>query len=264
YEEIDEGYVAFGGNPKGRKITSKCTIRTDYEEIDEGYVAFGGNPKGGKITSKCTIRTDNRVHKGKIDKTLFIRKYKDDILLVQVYVDEIIVVSTKKELCNAFEKMMHEKFQMSSMGELTFFIRFQVKQKQDRIFISQDKYIAEILKKYGLLEVKNASLLMETQKPLLKDKDGEEVNVHMYRSMIGSLMYLTSSRLDIMFAVCACARYQVNPKVSHLHVVKRIFKYLKGQPKFGFWYPKYSPFDLVAYTDSDYAKESLDIKSTTR
>ncbi|GKC73739.1 hypothetical protein Tco_1119622, partial [Tanacetum coccineum] len=85
----------------------------------------------------------------------------------------------------------------------------------------------------------------------------------MYRSMIGSLMYLTSSRPDIMFAVCACARYQVNPKVSHLHVVKRIFRYLKGQPKLGLWYPKDSPFDLVAYTDSDYAGASLDRKFTT-
>ncbi|GJT75842.1 hypothetical protein Tco_1042567 [Tanacetum coccineum] len=102
---------------------------------------------------------------------------------------------------------------------------------------------------------------METQKPLLKDEDGEEVDVHMYRSMIGSLMYLTSSRPDIMFAMCACARYQVNPKVSHLHAVKRIFRYLKGQPKLGLWYLKDSPFDLVAYTDSDYAGASLDRKS---
>ncbi|GJV46476.1 hypothetical protein Tco_1431012 [Tanacetum coccineum] len=105
---------------------------------------------------------------------------------------------------------------------------------------------------------------MKTQKSLLKDEDGEEVVVHMYRSMIGSLMYLTSSRPDIMFVVCACARYQVNPKVSHLHDVKRIFRYLKGQPKLGLWYPKDSLFDLVAYTDSDYARASLDMKSTTR
>ncbi|GKF86481.1 hypothetical protein Tco_0254308 [Tanacetum coccineum] len=90
---------------------------------------------------------------------------------------------------------------------------------------------------------------MKTQKPLLKDKNGEVVDVHIYRSMIGSLMYLTSSRPDIMFAVCACARYQVNPKVSHLHAVKRIFRYLKGQPKLGLWFPKDSPFNLVAYTD---------------
>ncbi|GJS77082.1 ribonuclease H-like domain-containing protein [Tanacetum coccineum] len=115
----------------------------------------------------------------------------------------------------------------------------------------------------GITKVKNARTPMEIQKPLLKDEDGEEVDVHMYRSMIGSLMYLTSSRPDIMFAVCACARYQVNPKVSHLHAVKRIFKYLKGQPKLGLWYPKDYPFDLVAYTDSDYVGASLDRKSTT-
>ncbi|GJS57979.1 putative ribonuclease H-like domain-containing protein [Tanacetum coccineum] len=209
-----------------------------------------------------TYLLDNEFQRGKIDKTLFIKRYKGDILLVQVYVDDIIFGSTKKELCNAFEKLMHEKFQMSSMGELTFFLGLQVQQKKDGIFISQDKYVGEILKKFGFIEVKTASTPMETQKPLLKDEDGEEVDVHMYRSMIGSLMYLTSSRPDIMFAVCACARYQVNPKVSHLHAVKRIFRYLKGQPKLGLWYPKDSPFDLVAYTDSDYAGASLDRKST--
>nr|GEX75925.1 hypothetical protein [Tanacetum cinerariifolium] len=201
-------------------------------------------------------------HRGKIDKTVFIRRQKDDILLVQVYVDDIIFGSTKKELCNAFEKMMHEKFQMSSMREHTFFLGSQVKQKQDGIFISQDKYVVKILKKYGFSEVKNASTPMKTQKPLLKGKDREEVDVHMYRSMIGSLMYLISSRPDIMFAVCACARYQVNLKVSHIHAVKRIFRYLKSQPKFGLWYPKDYPFDLVAYTDSDYVRASLDRKST--
>nr|GFB73491.1 ribonuclease H-like domain, reverse transcriptase, RNA-dependent DNA polymerase [Tanacetum cinerariifolium] len=114
------------------------------------------------------------------------------------------------------------------------------------------------------LDVKKASTPMETSKPLLKNEDGEEVDVHLYRSIIGSIMYLTSSRPDIIFAVCACARYQVTPKVSHLHAVQRIFRYLKGQPKLGVWYPKDSPFDLVAYTDSDYAGASLDRKSTIR
>ncbi|GKA05750.1 putative ribonuclease H-like domain-containing protein [Tanacetum coccineum] len=209
-----------------------------------------------------TYLLDNEFQRGKIDKTLFIKRYKGDILLVQVYVDDIIFGLTKKELCNAFEKFMHEKFQMSSMGELTFFLGLQVQQKKDGIFISQDKYVDEILKKFRFTKVKTASTPIETQKPLLKDEDGEEVDVHMYRSMIGSLMYLTSSRPDIMFVVCACARYQVNPKVSHLHAVKRIFRYLKGQPKLGLWYPKDSPFDLVAYTDSDYARASLDRKST--
>ncbi|GJT76363.1 putative ribonuclease H-like domain-containing protein [Tanacetum coccineum] len=195
---------------------------------------------------------------GKIEEEVYVCQppgFEDPDFLDRVYkvekalYDDIIFGSTKKSLCTEFEKMMHKKFQMSSMGELTFFLRLQVKQKEDEIFISQDKYVTEILKKFGFTDVKTASTPMETQKPLLKDEDGEEVDVHLYRSMIGSLMYLTSSRPDIMFAVCACARYQVNPKMSHLHAVKRIFRYLKGQPKLGLWYPKDSPFDLVAYTD---------------
>nr|GEX38240.1 hypothetical protein [Tanacetum cinerariifolium] len=115
-----------------------------------------------------------------------------------------------------------------------------------------DKYVAEILRKFRLIEGKSASTPIDTEKPLLKDPDGEDVDVHTYRSMIGSLMYLTSSRPDIMFAVCACARFQVTPKASHLHVGKRIFRYLKGKPNLGLWYPKNSPFDLVAYSDNDY------------
>ncbi|GJT59443.1 putative ribonuclease H-like domain-containing protein [Tanacetum coccineum] len=179
------------------------------------------------------------------------------------YSDDIIFGSTKKSLCTDFEKMMHKKFQMSSLGKLTFFLGLQVKQKEDGIFISQDKYVNEILNQFGFSDVKTAKTPMETQKALLKDADGKDVDEHLYRSMIGSLMYLTSSRPDIMFAVCACVRFQVNPKVSHLHVMKRIFRYLKGQPKLGFWYPKDSPFDLVAYTNSDYAGASLDRKSIT-
>ncbi|GKE30265.1 putative ribonuclease H-like domain-containing protein, partial [Tanacetum coccineum] len=167
-----------------------------------------------------TYLLDNGFQRGKINKTLFIRRDKGDILTAS-------------------------------------------KAEEDEIFISQEKYVIEILKKFGFSDVKTASTPMETQKSLLKDEDGEEVDVHLYRSMIGSLMYLIYSRHDIMFAVCACARYQVNLKVSHLHAMKRIFRYLKSQPKLGLWYPKDSPFDLVAYTDSNYAGVSMDRKSTT-
>ncbi|GJX02723.1 putative ribonuclease H-like domain-containing protein [Tanacetum coccineum] len=200
---------------------------------------------------------------GKIDQTLFIKKQKGDILLVQVYVDDIIFGSTNKDMCTAFEKLMKDKFQMSSMGELTFFLRLQVQQKEDEIFISQDKYVAEILKKFNYTDVKSASTLVDLEKPLVKDGDADDVDVHLYRSMIGSLMYLTASRPDIMFAVCACARFQVTPKTSHLLAVKRIFRYLKGKPTLGLWYSRDSPFELVAYTDSDYARATQDRKSTT-
>ncbi|GJU11183.1 ribonuclease H-like domain-containing protein [Tanacetum coccineum] len=172
--------------------------------------------------------------RGTIDKTLFIKKDRNDII-----------------------------FQMSSMGELTFFLGLQVQQKEDGIFISQDKYVAEILKKFDFASVKTVSTPFETQKPLTKDEEVADVDVHLYRSMIGSLMYLTASRPDIMYAVCACFRFQLTPKTSHLHAVRRIFRYLKGKPKLGLWYPRVSPFDLEANSDSDHAGANLDRKSTT-
>nr|GEW68282.1 hypothetical protein [Tanacetum cinerariifolium] len=159
---------------------------------------------------------ENGFQKGKIDQTLFIKKQKGDSLLVQVYVDDIIFGSTNKALCKAFEKLMKDKFQMSSMEELTFFLGLQVKQKDNGVFISQDKYVAKILRKFGLTYGKSASTPIDTKKPLLKDPD-----------------------------------------------VKRLFRYLKGKPHLGLWYPKDSPFNLVAYSNSDYARASLDRKSTT-
>nr|GEV53557.1 hypothetical protein [Tanacetum cinerariifolium] len=168
-----------------------------------------------------TYLLENRFRRGTIDKTLFIKKDKDDILLVQV------------------------------------------KKKDDEIFISQDKYVADILKKFDFITVKTTSTLMEPNKALIKDAEAKNVDVHLYRLMIGSLMYLTASRPDIMFVVCACARFQVTPKTSHLHAVKRILRYLKGQPKLGLWYPRDLPFDLEAYSNSDYARAILDRKSTT-
>ncbi|GKA62675.1 putative ribonuclease H-like domain-containing protein [Tanacetum coccineum] len=143
-------------------------------------------------------------------------KEKGDILLVQVYIDDIIFGSTKKSLCVEFEQMMHKRslfikkdkgdilFQMSSMGELTFFLGLQVQQKEDGIFISQDKYVVDIFKKFDFTTVKAASTLIETNKALNKDEEAEDVDVHLYRSMIRSLMYLTASRPDIIFVIiCA-------------------------------------------------------------
>ncbi|GJW13217.1 putative ribonuclease H-like domain-containing protein [Tanacetum coccineum] len=148
-------------------------------------------------------------------------------------------------------------------GKLTFFLGLEVKQKPVGIFISQDKYVADILKKFDFWSIRTATTAIESNKPLVKDKYGEDVNVHVFRSMIGSLMYLTASRPDIIFAVCACARFQVTPKALHLNAVKRIFRYLKHQPKLGLWYLRDLPFKLEAFSDSDYRGASLDRKSTT-
>ncbi|GJS43713.1 putative ribonuclease H-like domain-containing protein [Tanacetum coccineum] len=160
--------------------------------------------------------------------------------------------------------MLVQEFKMSSMGcELTFFLGLQVKQTTAGIFLSQDKYVKDILNKFDFRTIKPASTPIEAHKSLGKDEEGEDVDVHLYRSMIGCLMYLTASRPDIMFAVCLCARFQVTPKVSHLHAVKRIFRYLKHQPKLGLWYPKDSPFHLEAFSDSDYAGDNHDRRSTS-
>ncbi|GJY06222.1 putative ribonuclease H-like domain-containing protein [Tanacetum coccineum] len=179
-----------------------------------------------------TFLLKNGYRRGIIDKTLFLKKDKHDIILVQVYVDDIIFGSTKKSWCDEFEALMKSRFQMSSMGELTFFLGLQVKQKPDGIFISQDKYVAEILKKFDFANVKTASTPIETQKPLVKDEEANDVDVHLYR-------------------------FQVTPKSSHLSAVKRIFRYLKGKPKLGLWYPRVSSFvwnhtQLVDYAGANY------------
>nr|GEU59774.1 uncharacterized mitochondrial protein AtMg00810-like [Tanacetum cinerariifolium] len=163
----------------------------------------------------------NGFQRGTIDQTLFIRKHIGDFRHVQVYVDDISFGSSNPQLCREFEALMHEKFQMSAMGKLNFFLGLQVLQKKDGIFLSQDKYIGDILRKFRYSDVRSANTPMDKENPWGKDRTGKNVDLYLYRSMIGSLMYLTASRLDIMFAVCACARHQVTPKECHLHAVKR-------------------------------------------
>ncbi|GKC83573.1 putative ribonuclease H-like domain-containing protein [Tanacetum coccineum] len=145
----------------------------------------------------------------------------------------------------------------------TFLLKHNYRRGVDGIFISQDKYVQDMLKKFDVESVRTATTSYEASKPKSKDEPDDAVNVHLYRSMIGSLMYLTASRPDIMFAVSACSRHQVTPLTSNLNAVKKIFKYLKGQPKLGLWYPRDSPFVLEAYSDSDYAGSHGDRKSTT-
>nr|GEV77711.1 hypothetical protein [Tanacetum cinerariifolium] len=207
---------------------------------------------------------ENGFQRGKIDQTLFIKKQKglqvkqkqDGIFISQdKYVAEILRNFGLTDGKSASTPIDTEKPLLKDPNGLS--------RSKKEIFCCQDKYVAEILRKFRLTKGKSASTPIDTEKPFLKDPDGEDVDVHTYRSMIGSLMYLTSSRPEIMFSVCACACFQVTPKASHLHAVKRIFRYHKGKPHLGLWYSKDSPFDLVAYSDNDYAGASLNRKSTT-
>nr|GEZ59049.1 retrovirus-related Pol polyprotein from transposon TNT 1-94 [Tanacetum cinerariifolium] len=281
----------------------------------------------------------NHFIKGTIDPKLFIRRFVDDFLVVQVYVDDIIFGSTHPRYTQLFFDLMKSRFKMSMMGEIKVFLGLQVNQSPCSIFLNQSNYVLEILKKYEIESCDPIGTLMEIKDKLDLDQNGTPVDATKYHSMIGALMYLTSSRPDIVHATCLCARYQAKPTEKHLKKLmkdkfqmssigeltfflglqvkqkndgifisqdkyvaeilrkfglteeksastpidtekpllkdpdgedvdvhtysKRIFRYLKGKPHLGLWYPKDLPFNLVAYSDSDYAGASLNRKSTT-
>ncbi|GJZ79791.1 retrovirus-related pol polyprotein from transposon TNT 1-94 [Tanacetum coccineum] len=197
-----------------------------------------------------------------IDLTLFTRRHGEDILLVQVYVDDIIFGSTNPDFSKRFANLMKNNFEMSMMGELKFFLGLQVHQSPRGIFISQSQYAIELLKKHGLDECVSMSTPMATER-LDADLQGTPTDQTTYRRMIGGLMYLTASRPDIAFATFVCARYQARPTVKHLKEVKRIFRYLRQSYNMGLWYPKDSGFELIAYSDADHAGCKDDCKSTS-
>ncbi|GJX80265.1 retrovirus-related pol polyprotein from transposon TNT 1-94, partial [Tanacetum coccineum] len=191
--------------------------------------------------------------KGVVDPTLFIRKTGKHTLHVQIYVDDIIFASTDPKDCDRFSNEMSSKFQMSMMGQISFFLGLQISQNPRGIFINQSKYANEILKKFDLHKSDPVDTPMVERTKLDEDLSGTPVDQTKYRSMIGSLMYLTASRPDLVFAVCMCARYQSRPTKKHLEAVKRVFRYLQGTINMGLWYPKYTTRALTAYTDADHA-----------
>jgi hypothetical protein len=200
---------------------------------------------------------------GVIDPTLFTKKVGGNLFICQLYVDDIIFGSTNNAFNDEFAKLMTSKFEMSMMGELKYFLGFEVKQYREGTFVNQAKYTQDMLKRFTMMELKPYKTPMSTSVDLHTDTEGNDVDQKLYRSMIGSLLYLCASRPDIMFSVGKCARYQAAPKESHLVAVKRIFRYLLHTPNFGLWYPKGSSFHLMGYSDADYAGEKKDRKSTS-
>ncbi|GJY02129.1 retrovirus-related pol polyprotein from transposon TNT 1-94 [Tanacetum coccineum] len=195
----------------------------------------------------------NDFSKGSVDPTLFIRREGNELLLVQIYVDDIIFAASTPELCDLFAKIMCSKFKMSMMGKISFFLGLQISQSPRGIFINQSKYALESLKKYGYESCDPVDTPMVEKSKLDEDKDGKAVDPSHYRGMIGTLLYLTASRPDLQFAICMCARYQARPTEKHLNAVKRIFRYLKGTVHRGLWYPKDSSFALTTFADADHA-----------
>ena len=166
--------------------------------------------------------------RGNVNPTLFTKCDNKDILLVQIYIDDIIFDSIKPSLCKEFFDLMTKEFEMSLMGKLKFFLGLQIIQASEGIFINQSKYIKKLLKKYQMENLKPINTPMGTSTTLDADLEGKLVDAKQFRGMIGSLLYLTSSKLDIQFFVCLCARFQASPRESHLTAIKRIFRYLAG------------------------------------
>ncbi|KAK2396684.1 putative mitochondrial protein [Trifolium repens] len=201
--------------------------------------------------------------KGETDKTFFVRQEEGTLMIAQIYVDDIVFGGMTDALVKQFVHQMQSESEMSLVGELTYFLGVQVKQMEDTIFISQSNYAKNIVKKFGMESATRKRTPATTHLKLTKDEKGVSVDQSLYRSIIDSLLYLTASRPDISFAVGVCARYQVEPKMSHLTQVKRILKYVNGTSDYGIMYSHGEDSRLIGYCDADWAGSADDRKSTS-
>jgi hypothetical protein len=200
---------------------------------------------------------------GKVDQTLLLLRQGRDILIVQVYVDEIVFGGLSNSLVARFAKDMSKEFEMSMMGELQFFLGLQIKQSKEGTFVHQAKYANDIVRKFKMEDSKAMATPMSTTTTLDADEEGEHVDQKEYRSMIGSLLYLTAMRLDIQFSICLCARFQASSRTLHHQAVKQIFRYLRHTPDFGLLYSTSSSLALHGFSDAGFAGCRLDRKSTS-
>ena len=207
--------------------------------------------------------TEHGFKRGSADITLSIRKDKNSFVVTQIYVDDIVFGATNNSLAHSFADKMKAMFEMSMVGELTYFLGLQVKQMDSGIYINQAKYARNLVKRFGLDNAAHSRTPMAANAKLTNNPSGESVDVTLYRSMIGCLLYLTANRPDIAFSVGVCSRFQSNMKVSHLNAVKRIIKYVGGTCDYGLFYSKESNLSLDSFSDSDWAGNADDRKSTT-
>lgn len=206
----------------------------------------------------CTYLIGEGYTRGLVDKTLFVKQDKHNLMIAQVYVDDIVFGYTFEKYVQEFTDVMSKEFEMSMVGELNFFLVLQVKQGRDEMFISQS-----LVKKFGLESTKPVRNPMRTHTKIHKDSSGKSVDQTIYRSMIGILLYLTANRSDISFSVGVCARFQVDPKESHLLAVKRIIRYVSGTLTYGIWFSCDTNVELVGDSKADWEGNVDDHESTS-
>nr|GEU95712.1 copia protein [Tanacetum cinerariifolium] len=244
----------------GGILKNKARLVARVYQMDVKTVFLNGNLREEVYVSQSDgfVDQDNPNHVYKLKKALYGLKQApcangNDLLLVQIYVDDIIFDASTPELCDLFANLMCSKFKMSMMGKISFFLGLQISQSPRGIFINQSIYALESLKKYGFESCDPVDTPMVEKSKLDEDKEGKAVDPSHYHSMIGTLLYLTASRPDLQFAICMCARYQARPTKKHIHAVKRIFRYIRGTVNRGLWYLKDSSIELIAFADADHA-----------
>ncbi|KAK4345279.1 hypothetical protein RND71_035455 [Anisodus tanguticus] len=249
-----------------------------YMDQPEGYVVQGQEKKVCRLVKSLygLKQAPKQWHK-KIDSTLlskgfainecdkcvYMKGNSDSFVMICLYVDDMLITGNSPRVILEIVEAMSTTFEMSMIGELTFFLGLQIKQNEDEIFVSQNKYAENLVRRFVLKNAKHMKTPMGSTQQVCKDDVGQDVDPPLYRSMIGSLLYLTASRPDIMFSVCVCARFQSSPKVSHLNVVKRIIRYVAGTSDLGIWYSKDTNSNLIGYSDSNCTGDVEDRKSTS-
>src|ERR1044072_8017197 len=202
---------------------------------------------------KSDFLMNHGYHKGGIDKTLFVKNDRRILMIAQIYVDDIVFGGMSDKMVQHFVQQMKSEFEMSLVGELSYFLGLQVKQMEDSMVVSQSKYARGLVKKFGLESASHKRTPAATHIKISKEEKGEDVDQSLYRSMLGSLLYLTASRPDITYVVGVCARYQAQPKSSHLLQVNRIMKYVSGTADYGLLYTHGTSSLLTGYCDGDWA-----------
>lgn len=196
------------------------------------------------------------------EHTLFFKRDGGKILIVSVYVDDLLFTGNDDKMLDEFKSSMKKEFDMTDLGKMKYFLGIEVTQRDDGIFISQKKYAAEVIDRFGMQDFNSVSNPIVPGQKIGRDEDGVKVDPTQYKQMVGSLMYLTATRPDLMFAVSLVSRFMSSPTQLHLAAVKRIMRYLKGTLEYGIWYKRGEESELIAYTDSDYAGDIDDCKST--
>lgn len=243
YENIGEEYKVY--KLKKALYGLKQAPRAWYSKIEEYFTREGFN-------------------KYQLEHTLFIKHgTKGRILIISMYVDDVIFTGNDLEMCEKFKASMQEEFEMTDLERMCYFLGVEIDQSQNEIFLCQKKYAAEVLSKFGMEDCNPVNNPMVPGTKLSKDMEGEDVDPSLYKQLIGSLMYLTATRPDIMFVVCFLSRFMVQPKAAHLLAVKRVLRYIKGTLQMGLLYTSFGEGSLQAYTDSDFAGDIDSGRSTS-